>query len=135
MQGVVNQQVQINQIYTLLWCQMMVLVRASPGLERGATLPSVALPMTDLKSLVVGTCILVLQCTHNQLLNRNHNKVPNRTLPAQMLVLTLCLIPNKMDQVPLHLITMYHHKQKLVRKHNKRKKLGKIPELLLKLLL
>ena len=90
---------------------MMVLVHASLSLERGATPPLVALLMIDLGRLVVGTCLLVLQGTHNQLLNRNHNRVPNRTFSAQMLAHTQCLVPNRIDQVLLQMTTMYHHSQ------------------------
>src|ERR1700676_1354489 len=43
---------------------MMVLVRASLGQERGATPPSVALPMNDLESLVMDLFNSALEHTH-----------------------------------------------------------------------
>ena len=84
--AMVFQQVKINHTITLQWFQMLVLVRASPGQEREATPPSVALLMTDLESLVVGTCIMMPLGTLTYLLNRNHNnKVLNRTILTQIL--------------------------------------------------
>ena len=59
--ALVDQQVKINHISLLLRLQMMVLVRASPGQERGVILPLIILLRIDLGSLVMGPQHIVPQ--------------------------------------------------------------------------
>jgi hypothetical protein len=65
-----------------IWSQITVLIRASPGQEKGATPPSVAFLRTDLESLVMGICPIMTLGAYSLLLNHVYNKVINRTLLA-----------------------------------------------------
>jgi hypothetical protein len=101
---------------------MMVLVRASPGQEREATPPSVALLMTDLESLVVGTCKMMPQGTLTYLLNCNHNnKVLNRTILTQILPYLQHLASSRIDKTLPQMIKMCYLIQGIIVKSKERK--------------
>src|ERR1700728_1566753 len=96
----------------------MVLACASPGQEKGATPPSVALLRTDLERLVMGICLIVSQDTHKHLLNHKVNTL-NHKCPALMLVSQESLAPNKMSLLTVHIIQIPYNSHQTVERGNK----------------